>query len=121
METGDIDYHSAAKSLWDSIVDRKYYVTGGVGSGETLEGFGPDNSMPNNEYCGSLALAVAAYSSSTDEPRLPRREVCRPVRRDALQHHLMSGSFDLEGQNCTYTNALDSSGGGLRRTVVHIP
>lgn len=36
------------RSLWESIVHRKYYVTGGVGSGETSEGFGPDYSLRNN-------------------------------------------------------------------------
>jgi DUF1680 family protein len=55
METGDIDYHSATLSLWNSIVNRKYYVTGGIGSGETSEGFGKDYSLPNNAYCESCA------------------------------------------------------------------
>lgn len=36
------------RSLWESIVHRKYYVTSGVGSGETSEGFGPDYSLRNN-------------------------------------------------------------------------
>jgi DUF1680 family protein len=36
-ETGDVDYQSAVMSLWDNLVNRKYYVTGGVGSGETSE------------------------------------------------------------------------------------
>ena len=40
-ETGDVDYESAVMSLWDNLVNRKYYVTGGIGSGETSEGFGP--------------------------------------------------------------------------------
>ena len=51
MATGDVDYHSAVKSLWNSIVNRKYYVTGGVGSGETSEGFGKEYSLPNHAYC----------------------------------------------------------------------
>src|ERR1035437_6204741 len=35
VETHDPDYQSAVKSLWDNMVNKKYYVTGGVGSGET--------------------------------------------------------------------------------------
>ena len=31
----DVDYQSAVMSLWDNIVNKKYYVTGGTGSGET--------------------------------------------------------------------------------------
>ena len=55
METGDVDYQSAVMSLWDNIVNRKYYVTGGVGSGETSEGFGPDYSLRHNAYCESCS------------------------------------------------------------------
>ena len=32
-ETGDRDYQSAVMSLWDNMVNKKYYVTGGIGSG----------------------------------------------------------------------------------------
>ena len=55
VETHDVDYQSAVRSLWDNIVNRKYYVTGGVGSGETSEGFGPDYSLRNNAYCESCS------------------------------------------------------------------
>lgn len=46
METGDTDYHSAVQSLWNSIVNKKYYVTEGAGSGETAEGFAKEFSLP---------------------------------------------------------------------------
>ncbi len=51
VETHDVDYQSAVKSIWDNIVHRKYYLTGGVGSGESAEGFGPNYSLRNNAYC----------------------------------------------------------------------
>ena len=54
-ETGDADYKSAVMSLWDNMVNRKYYVTGGIGSGETSEGFGPDYSLRHNAYCESCS------------------------------------------------------------------
>ena len=56
METGDADYRSAVRSLENNLIGRKYYVTGGVGSGETSEGFGKDYSLPNaRAYCESCA------------------------------------------------------------------
>jgi len=55
METHDPDYRSAVKSLWDNIVNRKYYVTGGIASGETSEGFGPNYSLRNDAYCESCS------------------------------------------------------------------
>ncbi|HBY58940.1 MAG TPA: hypothetical protein DEH78_03910, partial [Solibacterales bacterium] len=33
VETHDPDYQSAVRSLWDNIVNKKYYLTGGIGSG----------------------------------------------------------------------------------------
>ncbi len=54
-ETGDLDYRSAVMSLWDNITNKKYYVTGGIGSGETSEGFGPDYSLRHNAYCESCS------------------------------------------------------------------
>ena len=54
-ETKDPDYQSAVMSLWDNLVNKKYYVTGGVGSGETSEGFGPNYSLRHNAYCESCS------------------------------------------------------------------
>ena len=33
LETGNLDYQSTAMSLWDNFVNKKYYLTGGAGSG----------------------------------------------------------------------------------------
>ena len=54
-ETHDRDYQSAVRSLADNIVNRKYYVTGGVGSGDTAEGFGGDYVLGNDAYCESCS------------------------------------------------------------------
>ena len=56
-ETGDMDYQSAVMSLWNNMVNKKYYLTGGIGSGETSEGFGPNYSLRNNAYCESCSSA----------------------------------------------------------------
>src|SRR6185437_13645394 len=60
-ETGDIDYESAVMSLWDNMVNKKYYVTGGIGSGETSEGFGPNYSLPNNAYCEACSSCGVVF------------------------------------------------------------
>ena len=65
METGDAEYHSAVKSLWNNLVNAKYYITGGIGSGETSEGFGRNFSLPNNAYCEVVLPTAANCFSST--------------------------------------------------------
>jgi hypothetical protein len=115
METGDVDYHSAVKSLWNSIVNRKYYVTGGVGSGETSEGFGKDYSLPNHAYCESCAGSGELFF----QHKLNRayQEARYADLYEETLYNAILGGVDLEGQNYTYTNPLDS---GERRDQWHV-
>jgi uncharacterized protein len=131
METGDVDYHSAVKSLWNSIVNRKYYVTGGVGSGETSEGFGKDYSLPNNAYCESCADCGELFFQHKLH-RAYHEARFADLYEESLYNAIL-GSVDLEGKNFTYTNALDSSGarypwhgcpccvGNIPRTLLSLP
>jgi hypothetical protein len=131
METGDADYHSAIKSLWNSIVNRKYYVTGGVGSGETAEGFGKDYSLPNNAYCESCAGCGELFFQHKMN-RAYQEARYADLYEETLYNAILGG-IDLEGKNFTYTNALDSGGrrypwhgcpccvGNLPRTLLSLP
>ncbi len=69
-ETGDIDYQSAVISLWDNMVNKKYYITGGIGSGETSEGFGGNYSLGNNAYCEACSSCGLNLLPAQDEPCL---------------------------------------------------
>jgi DUF1680 family protein len=72
LETDDIDYLSAVMSLWDNIVNKKYYLTGGIGSGETSEEFGPNYSLRNSEgiyvnlFIGSTATVEDVAGTDVD-------------------------------------------------------
>ena len=56
-ESGDPVLTAAAKRLWDNVTLRKMYVTGGVGSQEKDEGFGPEYDLPDNAYAESCAAS----------------------------------------------------------------
>ena len=131
METGDVDYHSAVKSLWSNIVNRKYYVTGGVGSGETSEGFGKNYSLPNNAYCESCAGCGELFFQY--KMNLIYHDAKYADLYEETIYNAILGSIDLEGKNFTYTNALDSGGkrypwhgcpccvGNIPRTLLMMP
>jgi uncharacterized protein len=131
METGDLDYHSAVKSLWNSIVNRKYYVTGGVGSGETSEGFGKDYSLPNHAYCESCAGCGELFFQH--KMQLAQQEARYADLFEETLFNAILGGLDLEAQNFTYTNPLDSNGarykwhvcpccvGNIPRTLLMLP
>jgi DUF1680 family protein len=108
MATGDVDYLSAVQSLWDNIVHRKYYVTGGIGSGETSEGFGPDYSLRNHSYCESCSSCGQIYFQHRLN-RIHHDARYADLYEETLYNALL-GSTDLEGRNFYYQNPLDAHG-----------
>ena len=107
METRDPDYYSATRSIWDNLVNKKYYVTGGVGSGETSEGFGPDYSLRNNAYCESCSSCGELFFQNKMN-RIYHDAKYADLNEDTIYNALL-GSFDLEGKNFFYDNPLDAN------------
>jgi hypothetical protein len=107
METRDVDYLSAARSLWDSIVNKKYYVTGGVGSGETSEGFGPEYSLRNNAYCESCSSCGEIFFQSKMN-RLYKEAKFADLYEETMYNALL-GSTDLDATHYYYDNPLDAN------------
>ncbi|MGD9329568.1 MAG: glycoside hydrolase family 127 protein, partial [Cyclobacteriaceae bacterium] len=58
--TGTTAYDSALQNIWEDIVFRKIYLTGGIGAERQHEGFGPAYELPNatayTETCAAIAL-----------------------------------------------------------------
>jgi DUF1680 family protein len=108
METGDIDYHSAVISLWDNIVNRKYYVTGGIGSGETSEGFGPNYSLRHDAYCESCSSCGVIYFQH--KLNMTYHDARFADLYEETLYNALLGSVDLDGKNFYYQNPLDSYG-----------
>ncbi|MCX5646400.1 MAG: glycoside hydrolase family 127 protein [Phycisphaerae bacterium] len=130
-ETHDVDYQSAVMSLWDNMVNKKYYVTGGVGSGETSEGFGPNYSLRQsayNESCSTCGLIFFQYKMN-----LAYHDAKYADLYEESLYNALLGSIDLEGKNFYYDNPLDSHGprypwhvcpccvGNIPRTLLMIP
>ncbi|MCJ7680724.1 MAG: glycoside hydrolase family 127 protein, partial [Candidatus Aminicenantes bacterium] len=57
--TGDRSYIDAIDRIWDNVVTKKIYLTGGIGATGAWEGFGPAYELPNGsayaETCASIA------------------------------------------------------------------
>jgi DUF1680 family protein len=130
-ETGDIDYQSATMSLWDNIMHKKYYITGGIGSGETSEGFGDDYSLGNHAYCeacSSCGMIFFQYKMN-----LAYHDAHYADCYEETIYNALLGSLDLEGKNFFYDNPLVSNRarydwhvcpccvGNIPRTLLMIP
>ena len=58
--TGDQSYLKAIDAIYNNIVSKKYYITGGVGARHSGESFGADYELPNltsyNETCAAISM-----------------------------------------------------------------
>ncbi len=63
--TGDKRYRAPLDKIWEDIVSRKLYLTGGIGAAGGIEGFGPAYDLPNAtgyaETCATIAYALWNY------------------------------------------------------------
>jgi uncharacterized protein len=130
-ETGDMEYQSAVMSLWNNMVNKKYYLTGGIGSGETSEGFGPNYSLRNNAYCESCSSAGLIFFQY--KMNLAYHDAKYADLYEETMYNALLGSLDLDGKHFYYTNSLSTSQpryswhvcpccvGNIPRTLLMIP
>jgi hypothetical protein len=86
------------------MVNRKYYITGGIGSGETSEGFGPDYSLHNNAYCESCSSCGLIFFEY--KMNLAWHDARYADLYEETLYNALLGSLNLDGTDFYYTNAL---------------
>lgn len=129
-ETGDHDYQSAVLSLWDNMVNKKYYLTGGIGSGETSEGFGPNYSLRNEAYCESCSSCGLIFFQY--KLNLAYHDAKFADLYEQTMYNALLGATDLDGTTFAYTNPLINTQrtpwhvcpccvGNIARTLLMIP
>jgi uncharacterized protein len=129
-ETQDRDYQSAVISLWDNMVNKKYYVTGGIGSGETSEGFGPNYSLRNEAYCETCSSCGVVFFQY--KLNLAYHDAKYADLYEQTMYNALLGGVALDGQSFCYTNPLVNTErakwhvcpccvGNLSRTLLMIP
>lgn len=62
--TGDARYRTAITALWDDVVQRKYYLTGGLGARARGEAYGAAYELPHdayNETCAAVAFVMWSH------------------------------------------------------------
>ena len=111
---GISEYEASVKRAWSSVVERKMYVTGGIGAEGRFEGFGPDYYLPNRDaYCETCAAIAMVYWNHrmnllTGEARYA----------DVIERELYNGALagiSLSGDRFFYVNPLESRGHHHRR------
>jgi uncharacterized protein len=104
--TGDDELARVTRTLWDSTVRRRMYITGGVGSTRVNEKFTFDYDLPNEtayaESCAAIGLMFFARRMLNIEPKAEYAD----VMERALYNGVLSG-VSLMGDRFFYVNPLE--------------
>jgi DUF1680 family protein len=100
----DQRYLQAAVRLWESMVYRRMYITGGVGSFADDERFGPDYMLPNQGYCETCAAVGASFFHHNMNMAFGHSRYVDELER-ALYNGALSG-VSLKGDTYFYENPL---------------
>ena len=112
--TGDENYVKAIDAIWDNIVTKKYYITGGIGATGNGEAFGKNYELPNaTAYCETCAAIGNVYVNHRLF-LLHGESKYYDVLERTLYNGLISG-VSLEGNGFFYPNPLESAGGYERK------
>lgn len=107
--TKDKGYTDAVNNLWSNMVNKKMYITGGIGSRHDGEAFGDNYELPNltayNETCAAIG---DVYWNHRLHNLYGKSEYFDVIER-TMYNGLISG-ISLDGKEFFYPNALESDG-----------
>jgi len=105
----DTAYYNAVKKLWENVVRKKMYITGGIGSRPEGESFGDNYELPNltgyNETCAAIGDVYWNHRLHNISGNSDYFDVIERT----LYNGLISG-LSLDGKKFFYPNALESDG-----------
>lgn len=111
--TGDPSYVEAIGRIWKDVVDKKLYITGGIGAAGGHEGFGAEHYLPNRvaycETCASIANAMWNHRMFLQTGDAKYIDVAERVIYNAF----LSG-ISMKGDRFFYPNRLESEKGAER-------
>ncbi|WP_369752722.1 glycoside hydrolase family 127 protein [Flavobacterium sp. WC2409] len=105
----DKEYLNAVNALWTNMVNKKMYITGGIGAIHDGEAFGANYELPNltayNETCAAIG---DVYWNHRLHNLTGSSDYYNVIER-TLYNGLISG-ISLDGKQFFYPNALESDG-----------
>ncbi len=114
--TNDRAYAAAIDSIWDNIVGKKMYITGGIGSSSHGEAFGKNYELPNaSAYCETCA-AIGNCMFNHRMFMLHGDSKYIDVLERSLYNGVLSG-IDLSGDKFFYPNPLEVNKNGQERSL----
>ena len=107
--TGDTAYIHAIDRIWDNIVSKKLYITGGIGATSNGEAFGANYELPNMSAYAETCAAIGNVYVNYRLFLLHGESKYYDVLERTLYNGLISG-VSLDGGKFFYPNPLESMG-----------
>lgn len=107
--TGDQSYLHAIDRIWQNVVGRKIYITGGIGARGEGEAFGDDYELPNATAYNETCAAVGNDFWNHRLFLLHGEGRYVDVLERTLYNGLLAG-VSLDGKSFFYPNPLESAG-----------
>ena len=105
-EYQDKELMKACETLWNNMVEKRMYLTGGIGSSGILERFTTDYDLPNGynyaESCASIGLALFGMRMA----QITKDAKYVDVLEKALYNTVLAG-IALDGKSFFYVNPLE--------------
>lgn len=104
-ETNDDELFEACETLWNNIVQKRVYVTGGIGSGHRGERFTIDYDLPNDTAYAETCAAIALVFFAQRMFHMTGKGEYVDVMETALHNGVLAG-VSLAGDRFFYENPL---------------
>lgn len=115
LHLGDKEYLASADSIWENIVSKKFYITGGLGAVPAWEAFGKNYELPNgSSYCETCA-SIANCMFNLRMFRLHGDAKYIDVLERSLYNTVLSG-ISITGDSYFYPNRLETGNEGQLRS-----
>ena len=114
LKSGDEELKNACRKLWDSIVNTKLYITGGIGATHLGESFSLPYDLPNDtaysETCAAIGLVFFARRMLCLDPDSRYADIMEL----ALYNTVLAG-MALDGKSFFYVNPLEVIPGNCKK------
>ncbi|MGB9682185.1 MAG: glycoside hydrolase family 127 protein [bacterium] len=114
METGDKTLLYALERLWNSLVDKKMYVTGGAGARHEGEAFGENYELPNETAYAETCATIANFMWNYRMLLVSGEGRFADIMELCLYNGILSG-ISIDGKEYFYVNPLADRGSHRRQ------
>lgn len=117
-ETDDKELLDACRRLWNNIVQKRMYITGGIGSTAAGEAFTVDYDLPSDtaysETCAAIGLMFFARKMLENEVNGEYADIM-----ELSFYNTVLAGMQLDGKRFFYVNPLEVDLGITGKTAVH--